>query len=127
MSANVVRRCCNLHFENLVSVKRKHYLFYDDFISMSMSELVEILKRPMISNAKPLYCIEENKIFNNVQEIHDWCGVCHKSIREHLNGNVDYAGIHPLTNQKLHWRTVTDNDIISSYGLIKLKEKFTHA
>lgn len=127
VSANTVGRCCDLHFESLVSVKRKHCLFYNDFINMSINEIADILKRPITSNAKPLYCIEENRIFNNVQEIHDWCGVCHRSIREYLKGNIDYAGTHPLTNQKLHWRTVTDNDIISSYDLTNLKEKFMYA
>lgn len=127
VSANTVGRCCDLHFESLVSVKRKHCLFYNDFINMSINEIADILKRPITSNAKPLYCIEEDRIFNNVQEIHDWCGVCHRSIREYLKGNIDYAGTHPLTNQKLHWRTVTDNDIISSYDLTNLKEKFMYA
>lgn len=127
VSANTVGRCCDLHFESLVSVKRKHCLFYNDFINMSINEIANVLKRPITSNAKPLYCIEEDRIFNNVQEIHDWCGVCHRSIREYLKGNIDYAGTHPLTNQKLHWRTVTDNDIISSYDLTNLKEKFMYA
>ena len=127
VSANSVRNCCNLSRENLVSIKRKHYMLLDDIMQMNINDIAKILKRPAISNAKPLYCIEESKIFNNTQEIHDWCGVCHATIRRYLEGKIDYAGTHPMTKEKLHWRQVTDDDIISSYDLNNLKEKLVYA
>ena len=127
VSANSVRRCCDLSKENLRSLKRKHYLLYDDFKSLPLNQIVDILKKPMGASSKPLFCIEENRIFNNVQEIHDWCGICHATICKYLDGKIDYAGIHPITNEKLHWRQVTDKDIISSYDLYNLKEKLRYA
>ena len=127
VSASSIRNCCDLSKEKLVSIKRKHYLLLDDFVNMNIDEIITILKRPVISNSKPLYCIEGNKIFNNTQEIHDWCGVCHATIRRYLEGKIDYAGTHPMTKEKLHWRQVTDDDIISSYDLNNLKEKLVYA
>ena len=127
ISANSVRRCCDLSKENLRSLKKKHYLLYDDFLSMPVNQIVDILKKPMGASAKPLFCIEENRIFNNVQEIHDWCGICHATICRYLDGKIDYAGIHPITKEQLHWRQVTDDDIISSYDLNNLKEKLVYA
>lgn len=127
VSANSVRRCCDLSKENLTSIKRKHYMLYDDFMSLPINDIVKILKKPMCSSSKPLFCIEENRIFNNFQEIHDWCGVCHATINRYLDGKIDYAGTHPTTNIKLHWRKVTDKDIISSYDLNNLKEKLKYA
>lgn len=127
VSANSVRRCCDLSKENLTSIKRKHYMLYDDFMSLPINDIVKILKKPMCSSSKPLFCIEENRIFNNFQEIHDWCGACHATINRYLDGKIDYAGTHPTTNIKLHWRKVTDKDIISSYDLNNLKEKLKYA
>ena len=102
-------------------------MLYDDFKSLPLNQIVDILKKPMGASSKPLFCIEENRIFNNVQEIHDWCGICHATICKYLDGKIDYAGIHPITNEKLHWRQVTDKDIISSYDLYNLKEKLRYA
>ena len=102
-------------------------MLYDDFMSLPINDIVKILKKPMCSSSKPLFCIEENRIFNNFQEIHDWCGVCHATINRYLDGKIDYAGTHPTTNIKLHWRKVTDKDIISSYDLNNLKEKLKYA
>ena len=127
VAATNVKNCCDLSKENLVSIKKKHYLLYEDFKNMSTKDIVTILAKPMCSNSKSLFCIEENRIFNNFQEIHDWCGVCHATINRYLNGKTDYAGTHPTTNIKLHWRKVTDKDIISSYDLNNLKEKLKYA
>ena len=46
------------------------------------------------------------------------------------NQNEGYeivAGTHPITKEQLHWRQVTDDDIISSYDLNNLKEKMVYA
>ena len=122
VSANSVRNCCDLKKENLVSIKKKHYLLVEDFLNMTIEELVKILKKPIIANSKPLFCIEENRIFNNIKEIGDWCGAYHNTINKYLSGKRTHAGIHPITNEELHWREVTDNDVISAYDLCNLKE-----
>lgn len=80
----------------------------------------------MTSKAKPLFCIEENRIFNNITEIGDWCGAYHDTISKYFKGKRSHTGIHPITKEKLHWREVTDDDVISAYDLYNLREKLLY-
>lgn len=107
--------------EKLRTVKKKHFLFYDDFINMSDDEIVNILMIPPVTKSKSFYCIEENRIFTSVQEIHIWCGVSHMQVQRFFEGKVNYAGFHPITKDRLHWRNVTKEDIAKKYDY-KLKE-----
>jgi len=55
--------------------------------------------------AVSVVCIETNQEFGCLKDAANWCGLKHPSdITNHIKGNKQSAGKHPITHQKLHWK-----------------------
>lgn len=59
-------------------------------------------------HAKPVYCIELNKIFGSVVSAAEFVGVHKSSIGACARGKQLTSGTHPVTGEKLHWNFVED-------------------
>lgn len=58
-------------------------------------------------NSVKVQCIETGQIFNSRKEAAEWCGLKSASgISEYLAGKKKSAGKHPITGEKLHWKSL---------------------
>ena len=58
-------------------------------------------------NSVKVQCIETGQIFNSRKEAAEWCGLkSASSISEYLAGRKKSAGKHPITGEKLHWKSI---------------------
>lgn len=55
---------------------------------------------------RPVYCIELDEIFWGAKEAQDKYGVPRRSVRDCCVGKQNFTGLHPETNEKLHWKYV---------------------
>ena len=56
------------------------------------------------NNIKSVICINTGEIFKSIMEAKNWCGLKSGShISECAKGKCDFAGIHPITKEKLKW------------------------
>ena len=56
--------------------------------------------------SKPVLCIEMNKIFGSTREVERELKINDSSIGKCCNGKYKYAGKHPVTGEKLHWKYI---------------------
>lgn len=63
---------------------------------------------------KPVQCIETKEILESAAAAARWCGLADRSgITKYLKGQRNYAGRHPETNEKLHWKYMEVADNVS--------------
>lgn len=59
-------------------------------------------------HAKPVYCLELNKVFGSILSAAEFIGVHKSSIGACLRGKQKTAGVNPETGERLHWSFVED-------------------
>ena len=67
-----------------------------------------------IDYKKKIICITTKLCFPNKQEAANYYNICRTSINANLNGRSSYAGIHPITGEKLHW--MNGSEYVEKYG-----------
>lgn len=69
-------------------------------------------KGELAGNKKKVQCIETGEIFATVADASRWCNNGKDTLKSHIaeqiKGKRQSCGKHPQTNQKLHWRYITD-------------------
>lgn len=58
-----------------------------------------------------IYCIELNEFFGSSIDVEEKYGIRRQNVIACCRGNQISAGRHPQTNEKLHWRYVTEEEI----------------
>lgn len=108
-------------------VNGKHYFYLDEFIQSSVNEIAKFFLKPNHGGnsgcVTPIFCIEADKIFNTKKDAFNWCGVDKKTLLKHMRNEVEFAGFHPVTNEELHWRDATIEDVIRIYSLEEKQNK----
>lgn len=61
------------------------------------------------ANKKAVVCVNTGQIFPTVKDGADW-GHASKRIFKVLKGQLETAGWHPITKEKLKWRYATDEE-----------------
>lgn len=61
--------------------------------------------------AKPVQCLNTGQIFPSCREASDWCGVARQNIQRCCRGGRPSAEKHPITQEKLKWRYIEENEI----------------
>lgn len=56
--------------------------------------------------ATAVFCIEVGKKFDTILQASEWCGINRNAIVKYLSGKQKYAGKHPVTGEKLHWKYI---------------------
>ena len=80
------------------------WMYYDDYLANGLKEYDN-------KNRKKLVCINNNYLFNTLEEGAKWAGLkTSGSITQFLrrDGNHEYAGKHPDTHEKLKWMYYED-------------------
>lgn len=117
----------NLSPESSHNMNGKHYFYLDDFISTPINKIAEFFLKSTHGgsngNVTPIICIEEDKIFDTRKEAVDWCGIDKKSLLKHMRNEIEFAGFHPTTNEQLHWRDATVEDVLRIYSLEEKQNK----
>ena len=57
---------------------------------------------------KPVYCIELHEIFWGAMEVRNKYGINDNAVRFSIKNIRPYAGVHPITGEKLHWLCAED-------------------
>lgn len=77
-------------------------------------ENIEIMKQKKYGGnnpgAKAVQCITTGEIFSSCREASDWCGISRQNISRCARGERPTAGKHPITNEKLEWRYIEDEN-----------------
>lgn len=60
------------------------------------------------ANSKQVLCIEMNKIYGSTMEVERELGIDHSNISMCCNGKYKFAGKHPVTREKLHWKYIDE-------------------
>lgn len=67
-------------------------------------------EKAAMSHHKPIYCPELHQIFEGAIEVDKNFNIDKKNINNCLSGRQKTTGRHPLTNEKLHWYYVYDQN-----------------
>lgn len=59
----------------------------------------------------PVFCIELNKYYDCAESVIKDKSIHASNVRKALDGIVEFAGRHPETKEKLHWRYATEEEI----------------
>lgn len=59
----------------------------------------------------PVFCIELNKYFDCAETVIKDKSLHASGVRKALNGEIPFAGKHPETKEKLHWRYATEEEV----------------
>ncbi len=101
-----IYRCCN---KKEKTAKGKHYLWYDDYIKMSESDINKYLKWSLSDNCKAVICLNTKEIFFKMTDALNKYNIhSHSLLTKCCNGKNNYVGIHPITMEKLKWMYLTD-------------------
>ena len=85
---SAIERCCN----GLTgTVKRLHWLFYNDYLNKSQIELDEVMKKENLRDHK-VVCLNTGEIFHSIKDAHQQTGVNANTIGQCCLGNRKKAG-----------------------------------
>lgn len=77
--------------------------YLDDYNKLSKNEITDLLTYKSMGKKKVI-CLNTLEIFNNAYEASEWCGLYDKLIIQRCCRNeIEYAGFHPSTKEKLNW------------------------
>lgn len=85
---SAITRCCN---GITGTVKRLHWLFYNDYLDKTQIELDEILKKENLKDRKVI-CLNTGEVFQSIKDAHEKTGVNANTIGQCCSGNRKKAG-----------------------------------
>jgi hypothetical protein len=101
-----IYRCCN---KKEKTAKGKHYLWHDEYINMSENDLKDYLQWSLHDNAKAIICLNTKEIFYKMTDARNKYNIhSHSLLTKCCKGIANYAGIHPITEEKLKWMYLID-------------------
>ena len=122
---NGITACCKHKLNCAGKDENGRYLLWmylDEYESMTKDEIDEyIYNINMKLYGKSVVCLNTGNIFENTLLACNWCGLKHvRSIQLCCTYIANYAGVHPLTNEKLVWRYYEDYITMSTDEIKKL-------
>ena len=102
-----VHNICDRNDKRYKSVKGKHLLWYDEYLSMTPEEVKQYVEELKIYRGKAVRCITTNEIFPSItqaQKVYPQCG----SIWQCCNGVIQSSGTLP-DGTKLQWEYYNPN------------------
>lgn len=102
--------CCN-HEDKYLSAKGKHFLWLDEYQTLSPEEIASYIDSLKPKQWKKVVCINTNMIFDNATDAARYYDMKRGNNRILLvcHGRQQYAGKDPITHEKLKWKFYDNN------------------
>ncbi len=89
--------------KELITGDSLHWLYEKDVNDVNISNALNYKIYADKHMARAVYCIETDTYYPNIKFASNALGISGNSICNNCNDKYSYAGIHPVTGEKLHW------------------------
>lgn len=104
----LISRCCHgkAHSTGTLNGEPLKWMFLEEYKKLSPNQIKEILDEPvLITNSRPVVCINNGKRFNSAQDAASWVGLVQASgLIRCCQRKRHCAGVIPGTKEKAVWR-----------------------